>query len=47
MAGIIITPREEDFHKITSSDVENIIKEVGLPFDEADQIAENILKEKV
>ena len=47
MAGIIITPREEDFHKITSTDVESIIKEVGLPFDEADQIAENILKEKV
>ena len=42
MAGIIVTPREKDFLQITAEDIENIIREVGLPFDEANQIVENI-----
>lgn len=30
MAGIIVTPRKEDFDKITAQDIENILKEVGI-----------------
>ena len=29
MAGIIVTPRKEDFDKITADDIRNIIQEVG------------------
>lgn len=35
MAGIIVTPRKEDFDKITADDIRNIIKEVGLSQEEA------------
>ena len=42
MAGLIVTPREEDFHKITTADIENIIREVGFPKGEAMAIARKI-----
>lgn len=35
MAGIIVTPRKEDINKITADDIRNIIKEVGMPREEA------------
>ncbi|MBQ8521998.1 MAG: DUF4922 domain-containing protein [Bacteroides sp.] len=44
MAGIIVTPREEDFRRMTETEVENIIREVGLSFEEAEKIVENIIK---
>lgn len=44
MAGIIVTPRQDDFEKITASDIENIIGEVGLSFEKAEKIVENIIK---
>jgi len=39
MAGIIVTPRQEDFEKITDDDIRHIIREVGLSSQEAEQIA--------
>ena len=42
MAGLIVTPREEDFHKITTTDIENIICEVGFSKGEAMNIARKI-----
>ena len=42
MAGLIVTPREEDFNKITTADIENIIREVGFPKGEAMAIARKI-----
>ena len=42
MAGLIVTPREEDFHKITTTDIENIICEVGFSKGEAMDIARKI-----
>lgn len=35
MAGIIVTPRKEDFDKITANDIRSIIKEVGASKEEA------------
>lgn len=35
MAGIIVTPRKEDFDKITADDIRNIVKEVGITREEA------------
>ena len=34
MAGLLITPREEDFRKMTASTVDDIIKECGISRDE-------------
>ena len=42
MAGLIVTPREEDFHKITTTDIENLIREVGCSKGEAMDIARKI-----
>ena len=47
MAGIIVTPNPDNFQDITSTDIENIIKEVGLPFETADEIAQNIINENL
>ena len=38
MAGIIVTPRKEDFEKITAEDIRNIMKEVGLSEENAQEI---------
>ncbi len=42
MAGIIVTPREEDFRKLTATDIRNILCEVGLDREEARRIAKKI-----
>ena len=39
MAGILVTARPEDFEQLTATEVKNIIREVGLPFHEAEAIA--------
>ncbi len=39
MAGIIVTPREEDFRKVTAENIRSIIREVGLDREEARRIA--------
>lgn len=39
MAGVIVTPREEDFNKITADDIEQIMKEVSLDASEIQNIA--------
>ena len=41
MAGILVTARQEDFEKITSEDIRQIIGEVGLSQQQAEQIATN------
>ena len=40
MAGILVTARLEDFERMTANKVGNIIREVGLPFDQAEAIAQ-------
>ncbi len=42
MAGILVTPREEDFRKTTADDIRSIIREVGLDREEARRIANEI-----
>lgn len=44
MAGTLITSHESDFQKITANDIKSIISEVGLSFELANQIVENIKK---
>jgi ATP adenylyltransferase/5',5'''-P-1,P-4-tetraphosphate phosphorylase II len=46
MAGTIITTREEDFRNITSEDIVNILKEVSISFEEAEEIIWKILNKK-
>lgn len=41
MAGIIVTPRKEDFDRITANDIRNIIQEVGFSREEALKIILN------
>ena len=38
MAGIIVTPRKEDFEKITAEDIRGIMQEVGLSQENAQEI---------
>ena len=40
MAGILVTARPEDFERMTAEKVGDIIREVGLPFDQAEAIAQ-------
>lgn len=40
MAGILVTARPEDFERMDAKEVRNIIREVGLPFDEAEAISQ-------
>ena len=40
MAGILVTARPEDFERMTADKVGDIIREVGLPFDQAEAIAQ-------
>lgn len=42
MAGLIITPRREDFDAITQEEAEGILAEVGITMDKAREIAEEI-----
>ena len=39
MAGVLVTARPEDFERINADKARDIIREVGLPFDEAEAIA--------
>ena len=39
MAGILVTARPDDFEKMNPEEVQAIIREVGLPFEEAEAIA--------
>ncbi len=43
MAGIIVTPREEDFRKITAEDIRSILREVGLDREEARRVANELM----
>lgn len=43
MAGILVTARPEDFERMDEQEVHNIIREVGLPFEQAEIIAKNII----
>lgn len=47
MAGIVVTPYPDDFQRITATDVENIIKEVGYPFETTEQIVQNIIDDNL
>ena len=40
MAGILVTARPEDFERMTADKARDIIREVGLPFDQAEAIAQ-------
>ena len=44
MSGIIITPREEDFNKITRKDIEDIYAEVCMPDEEIFPILNKLVK---
>ena len=44
MAGLIITPRENDFNNITETQAQDILKEVSLSESEADHVAEVLLR---
>ena len=46
MAGIIVTPRKEDFDKITAEDIRNIMQEVGLSQETAQEIITKIRNNK-
>lgn len=39
MAGVVVTVRPEDFEQMTAEEINQIISEVGLPFHEAEAIA--------
>ena len=39
MAGILVTTRPEDFERMNADEIQNIIREVGLSFKEAEAIA--------
>lgn len=45
MAGIIVTPRKEDFEKISTEDIRQILQEVGLPREDAQEIIKKYRKE--
>jgi ATP adenylyltransferase/5',5'''-P-1,P-4-tetraphosphate phosphorylase II len=46
MAGIIVTPRKEDFDKITPEDIRSIMQEVGLSQETAQEIITKIRNNK-
>ena len=46
MAGIIVTPRKEDFDKITPEDIRSIMQEVGLSQKIAQEIITKIRNNK-
>lgn len=43
LGGVFITPREEDYNRISASDIEGILKEVCLDGDEILKLTENLL----
>ena len=44
MAGLIITPREEDFSRMTATDIAGILREVTLTAGEVEKVAETIAR---
>jgi ATP adenylyltransferase/5',5'''-P-1,P-4-tetraphosphate phosphorylase II len=42
LAGVFITPREEDFQKVTASDLATIMDEVSIPCDSLDKICHTL-----
>ena len=46
MAGLIITPRQEDFERLTSEKAEAILREVALSDDKMEKVVERIMKHK-
>ena len=46
MAGILVTARPEDFERMTADKVGDIIREVGLPFDQAEDIVQKYKRKK-
>lgn len=42
MAGVIVTPREEDFHKITADDIRDIFQETGISREEARKVIDKL-----
>ena len=44
IAGIIVTPRKEDFEKISTEDIRQILQEVGLPREDAQEIIKKYRK---
>lgn len=44
MAGLVIMPREEDFRRVTASDLEAIVKEVALDEESMEQAKEKLKK---
>lgn len=47
MAGLIITPRQSDFERLTADKAESILKEVTLGEDEMQKVVERIMKHKI
>jgi len=47
MAGLIITPRQSDFERLTADKAESILKEVTLGEDEMQKVMERIMKHKI
>lgn len=45
MAGIIVTPRKEDFEKISAADIRQILQEVGLAREDAQEIIKKYRKQ--
>jgi hypothetical protein len=43
MGGVLITPREEDYHKITSRDIDDILDQVCLTEDEIESLTSGII----
>lgn len=47
LAGLLVTPRHEDFEKITAEQVEDIFKEVSLDAEFVDEIVEKVCAESM
>lgn len=47
MAGLIITPRQSDFERLTADKAESILKEVALGENEMQKVVERIMKHKI
>jgi len=47
MAGLIITPRQSDFERLTADKADSILKEVALGENEMQKVVERIMKHKI
>ena len=46
MAGLIITPREEDFHLLSSENAANILVEVGISHEAMDKLLKKLKEDE-